>query len=365
MLDRIVMYLVQARYYLESSLAISMGIFLVALLLMWIISRYGLKRKMNISIKNMIITYLLLLYIIVILKITGILGMSFKIVWFLDAIKYCEIRIPFVGSSILMVTLNLLLFVPLGFLITAVFKKINFNYKKVLLSGCVFSCSIEFLQLFAGRFFEIDDIIANTLGTLIGYLFWQSFNGMRDKRTRGQALIKGMVTILSTISLIFCLSLVANNDFITEDYDKYSEMGFLEEEINDIYRVSVYGNGAEKEMTDYDTCWQVYSSIGANIGNNASSYVEYQCNQSKEGIIGDIDQLYIEVAFNKKHSFTFYNNQDLLLENINHIIYSLKDGTVYLSREGDENFTTVLKYENKEYPFIMNEDVYEMMDTLY
>ena len=66
MLDRIVMYLVQARYYLESSLVISMGIFLVALLLMWIISRYGLKRKMKISIKNMIITYLLLLYIIVI-----------------------------------------------------------------------------------------------------------------------------------------------------------------------------------------------------------------------------------------------------------------------------------------------------------
>ena len=100
-----------------------MGIFVVALLLMWIISRYGLKRKMKISIKNMIITYLLLLYIIVILKITGILGMSFKIAWFLDAIKYCEISVPFVGSSILMVTLNLLLFVPLGFLITAVFKK--------------------------------------------------------------------------------------------------------------------------------------------------------------------------------------------------------------------------------------------------
>ncbi len=119
----IVMYLVQARYYLESSLAISMGIFVVALLLMWIISRYRLNRKMNISIKNMIITYLLLLYIIVILKVTGILGMTFKIQWFLEAIKYCEISVPFVGSSILMVTLNLLLFVPLGFLITAVFKK--------------------------------------------------------------------------------------------------------------------------------------------------------------------------------------------------------------------------------------------------
>ena len=71
----------------------------------------------------MIITYLLLLYIIVILKVTGILGMTFKIQWFLEAIKYCEISVPFVGSSILMVTLNLLLFVPLGFLITAVFKK--------------------------------------------------------------------------------------------------------------------------------------------------------------------------------------------------------------------------------------------------
>ena len=80
MLDRIVMYLVQARYYLESSLAISMGIFVVALLLMWIIGRYGLKRKMKISIKNMIITYLLLLYIIVILKITGILGIQYNII---------------------------------------------------------------------------------------------------------------------------------------------------------------------------------------------------------------------------------------------------------------------------------------------
>lgn len=188
---------------------------------------------------------------------------------------------------------------------------------------------------------------------------------MRDKRTRGQALIKGMVTILSTISLIFCLSLVANNDFITEDYDKYSEMGFSEEEINDIYRVSVYANGAEKEIIDYNTYWQIYTYIGGYLGNNASSYVEYKCNQSIEGIIGEIDLLYVEVVFNEKHSFTFYNNQDLLLENINHIIYSLKDGTVYLSREGDENFTTVLKYENKEYPFIMNEDVYEMMDTLY
>ena len=178
---------------------------------------------------------------------------------------------------------------------------------------------------------------------------------MRDKRTRGQALIKGMVTILSTISLIFCLSLVANNDFITEDYDKYSEMGFSEEEINDIYRVSVYANGAEKEIIDYNTYWQIYTYIGGYLGNNASSYVEYKCNQSIEGIIGEIDLLYVEVVFNEK----------LLLEDINHIIYSLKDGTVYLSREGDENFTTVLKYENKEYPFIMNEDVYEMMDTLY
>lgn len=44
---------------------------------------------------------------------------------------------------------------------------------------------------------------------------------------------------------------------------------------------------------------------------------------------------------------------------------SLVASNDFITREGDENFTTVLKYENKEYPFIMNEDVYEMMDTLY
>ena len=75
----------------------------------------------------------------------------------------------------------------------------------------------------------------------------------------------------------------------------------------------MYANGAEKEIIDYNTYWQIYTYIGGYLGNNASSYVEYKCNQSIEGIIGEIDSLYVEVVFNEKHSFTFYNNQDLLL----------------------------------------------------
>ena len=68
---------------------------------------------------------------------------------------------------------NILLFIPYGFVCAwAVFgKKGSFFYT---LLGALTSVGIEFLQFFSGRgFFQIDDILTNTLGTVIGYLFYR------------------------------------------------------------------------------------------------------------------------------------------------------------------------------------------------
>lgn len=67
--------------------------------------------------------------------------------------------------------LNVLLFVPVGFLVGCSFQGVTL--KKVFLHGCGFSIFIELLQfIFMKGFCETDDVIHNVVGCLIGYFLW-------------------------------------------------------------------------------------------------------------------------------------------------------------------------------------------------
>ena len=64
---------------------------------------------------------------------------------------------------------NTAMFIPLGIVWPAVFKKLN-THGKVITAGLGVSLTIEILQLpFFGRSSDIDDLILNTLGFLMGY----------------------------------------------------------------------------------------------------------------------------------------------------------------------------------------------------
>ncbi len=63
---------------------------------------------------------------------------------------------------------NVLMFIPLGVLLPLCVKKIN--NKNILLYAISIPLIIEILQPFIGRNFDIDDIIMNFLGIIIGYL---------------------------------------------------------------------------------------------------------------------------------------------------------------------------------------------------
>ncbi|MGI5891528.1 MAG: VanZ family protein [Bacillota bacterium] len=64
---------------------------------------------------------------------------------------------------------NILLFVPWGFLLPLIFKKSK-SLRQVLLAGMIFVLCIEAMQ-FVTRLgsFDIDDLILNLVGVLIGY----------------------------------------------------------------------------------------------------------------------------------------------------------------------------------------------------
>ena len=68
--------------------------------------------------------------------------------------------------------LNMILFVPVGFLLGCGF--LGMTWKRALLTGCGLSVAIELLQLvFKKGFCETDDIIHNVVGCLIGYGLWR------------------------------------------------------------------------------------------------------------------------------------------------------------------------------------------------
>ena len=115
---------------------------------------------------------------------------------------------------------NILVFMPLGFFIPLLFDKFN-NLKKVLKVGCLSSLAIELSQLFVGsNVCDIDDVIYNTLGAVVGFICYKTFetiikkvnlknklDKIRDFETNNilKKTIKGIsiVIIVSLVSYVY------------------------------------------------------------------------------------------------------------------------------------------------------------------
>lgn len=64
---------------------------------------------------------------------------------------------------------NTTMFIPLGIVWPSVFKKLN-THSKIIAAGVGVTLTIEILQLpFFGRATDIDDLILNSAGYLMGY----------------------------------------------------------------------------------------------------------------------------------------------------------------------------------------------------
>ena len=78
--------------------------------------------------------------------------------------------IPFIdmASDSVNACLNVLLFVPFGFLLPVLWSKFR-SVKECAMMGCITSCIIEISQIFTFRTTDINDLITNTIGTVTGY----------------------------------------------------------------------------------------------------------------------------------------------------------------------------------------------------
>lgn len=88
--------------------------------------------------------------------------------------------IPLRSQGYMTYLLNVIMFVPLGCIVPLLWKEYR-NAKDILKIGFMCSLSIEFCQLFNRRTSDIDDLIMNTLGTLIGFGIWYILRKVLEK----------------------------------------------------------------------------------------------------------------------------------------------------------------------------------------
>ena len=93
---------------------------------------------------------------------------SVNLIPFKTIVEYIRRSNTIVGISLTNVLGNILLFVPMGILLPIVFRYCH-KLLNSLIIGAVISIMIETLQFFLGRNADIDDVLLNIAGTIVGF----------------------------------------------------------------------------------------------------------------------------------------------------------------------------------------------------
>ncbi|MFP3377149.1 VanZ family protein [Bacillus sp. SIMBA_069] len=158
----------------------------------------GMKSKKGVNWWKELISFLFVIYIGMVVAITlfpipigfptGIenIRLSINIIPFASIIKDIgKIGIAYDGDVLFMIGLivrnvggNILLLMPLGFLAPIIWDKFK-KIKNTILLGLAISISIELLQLIESlfsswiRITDIDDVIFNVIGSIVGYFIYK------------------------------------------------------------------------------------------------------------------------------------------------------------------------------------------------
>lgn len=133
--------------------------------------------KKEIGWQHYLLGYFFIFYLMITLKLVGIPSLS---EW-----KFClSLNKPIFNPHINLVPfkdgfditniLNIILFMPFGFLLPTLWEKYR-NLKLTFCYGLFFTIFIEISQLFTtSRTTDIDDIIMNTIGTICGWIIFNT-----------------------------------------------------------------------------------------------------------------------------------------------------------------------------------------------
>lgn len=167
-------------------IGISYGFILLISIIIWSVYRIIVNKKnKNISILREVVISLFFIYFLAVIYFTickgGLLNIAFKNNVYINLIPFKETMQMFnnefmgIGNALYNIMGNIIMFIPLGFFIPFLFESGN-KFNKVLLYSLCASITIEMIQLLTSiNITDIDDVIFNTLGGVIGLVMYRSY----------------------------------------------------------------------------------------------------------------------------------------------------------------------------------------------
>lgn len=144
------------------------------------------------------IIYILCLFNVVTAgEINSIYSEGFNLIPFKEILRYK------VGTHLFITNVigNIMIFIPYGFFINY-FTKNKKLWVSIIL-GIFLSGTIEITQYFIGRIFDIDDILLNSIGMLIGFIFYKSGCKFLDKSKKKDMILNIFSVIILILYIIF------------------------------------------------------------------------------------------------------------------------------------------------------------------
>jgi len=162
----------------------------------------------KLSIEHIVIVYIFVYYLTGVVSFTGVPSIMDIVYNSYGIITPKGLNIPpdeinlipfrWISEGVRTYIENMLLFIPLGFMLPCIWKKYKVLWKTAL-SGITVSLIIELSQLFNRRITDIDDLLMNTLGALIG---WAIFRLLKVHLSKLQDKVSVQSTDIEKIPLL-------------------------------------------------------------------------------------------------------------------------------------------------------------------
>jgi len=174
---------------------------------------YLIKNKSKFIFHKELFSLIFILYIMCLFEVVTFQDINFGTS---NLIPFKEIFRYDIGSRLFFKNIigNVLLFLPYGYFISYYLK--NKKLLTTTILTAIVSTTIEIVQLNIGRTFDIDDIILNTIGGILGfviYIFIEKIKIILPKLFQNDTFINIVVIVLIIIIIMYSFNLNILNQF--------------------------------------------------------------------------------------------------------------------------------------------------------
>lgn len=164
---------------------------------------YLIKNKQRIVISNEMMMLTFIVYILCLFQI--VTSQDVSSIHGVNVTLFKELTRYQIGTKLFYRNIigNIIMFIPFGFF-TSYYLKLN-KKRVIFYLTLVVSIVIELIQLKIGRAFDVDDIILNMMGSLLGYYLYRAMDkifGDLSDTIKGTFIIIGILTAIVILAII-------------------------------------------------------------------------------------------------------------------------------------------------------------------